>query len=505
VFHELRWLLVYHSSWVAFVLELGAVLLVRTLIDAWLTRLAWDDACPPWRDQLRLTVRFVALQAVVLFPFAVLMFGMAVTSLSWLFFVAVPVLVFVALLVHHGVVESTWWRDPPNRSSVVAVLWTFVLLTVGGALIASAADWLKPLLAALTGAGVGVLRARIVSALVGRDVKPRRRPFAVVGLAAVLALVVVGTAVGFAVATAVESARTPTVKVSRNATGPPVLVVKGFNSKWEGITRKWVRGRVRTRRFSYAGLDARDQPRPYPRSATHASIRSLVQEMRAQVDAFHRATHADVSIVAESEGSLVAQAYLAATPDAPVRALVVLSPLLEPGRVFYPHLPDEGWGIAAGTVLDGLGATVSWLGPVDVSANTPLFRSIVDEEPALGALLSCPPPGVRSFAVLPVDSGVSAPAVADVGFDHAVVPAFHGGLLGDGTTQAIIAKVLHGRDPDRSGFWESVGDVVNAGAAAWQVPDLERSLVPSWGDGEGAHRCARVRRALREWVRTRNG
>ena len=34
----------------------------------------------------------------------------------------------------------------------------------------------------------------------------------------------------------------------------------------------------------------------------------------------------------ESEGALIAQTYLDATRDAPVRAAVLLSPLLEPGR-----------------------------------------------------------------------------------------------------------------------------------------------------------------------------
>jgi hypothetical protein len=102
--------------------------------------------------------------------------------------------------------------------------------------------------------------------------------------------------------------------------------------------------------------------------------------------------------------------------------------------------------------------------------------------------------------VLPVDSGVSAPAVADVGFDHAVAPAFHGGLLGDGTTQRIINRVLHGKHADGSGFWESVGDVVNVGAAAWQAPDLDRSLEPKWDDDEHADRCTRVRAELRRWV-----
>ena len=46
---------------------------------------------------------------------------------------------------------------------------------------------------------------------------------------------------------------------------------------------------------------------------------------------YHRATGRRLTLVAESEGALLAKAYLAATPGAPVANLVILSPLLEPG------------------------------------------------------------------------------------------------------------------------------------------------------------------------------
>jgi len=78
----------------------------------------------------------------------------------------------------------------------------------------------------------------------------------------------------------------------------------------------------------------------------------LALELRTQVDAFHAATGQPVSIVAESEGSVVALAYLAPAPDAPVRNLVVLSPLLAPDASFTRR-SAPGWGVAAGTVLDG--------------------------------------------------------------------------------------------------------------------------------------------------------
>jgi hypothetical protein len=505
VFHDLRWLLVYHSSWWAFVVEVALMLAFRSCLDTLLVRAAWPARAPlpAWRAQLEQVARFTAVQAIVLLPFAVLAFAMAVTSLSWLFFVFVPVALIAALVMHHGSIERGWWRNAPTRASALAALGAFGVITLGGAAIAVAPQWLRPLLAAGAGVTLAWFRLRIVEAVVDRDVSPRRRPFAVVCLVAVFALVIGGTAIGFAVSVAVQNGRTPVPEASASAHGPPVLIVKGFNSEWEGITRRWVRGGPRGgftfRRFSYAGLDAAGQPRPYGRSETHQSLRALAREMRVQVRAFHDATGEPVNIVAESEGALVAQAYLAGTPHAPVRSIVLLSPLLAPGRVHYPRIGDNGWGTAGGAVLDGLSAVVGAVGPVDVSSDTPLFRAIVDEEPAVGDLIRCPPPGVRSFAVLPLDSGVSVPAPFAIGYRYAVVPAFHGGLLGDATSADLLRHVLLGEHASGSGFWSTVADVVNAGAAAWQAPSLEPSLEPAWhADGNG---CRAVRAEMRRYLR----
>ena len=350
VFHDLRWLLVYHQSWLTFVLEVLLLLGARTGLETVLVRAAWpsDVPLPAWRDHAVATAKFTAISAALLLPFAVLLFAMAVTSLSWLFFVAVPVLVMVAVLVHHGAVDPHWWRDPPVRSSVVAVVGAFGLLTLAGAIFDPLPDWLIPVVAAAAGVGLAWCRLRVVGALAGRSPAPRRRPFVLVGLAGVVALVVGGTAIGFGVAVAVEDARTPLPEVSATASGPPVLIVKGFNSDWDGVTRQWVKGNYRIRRFSYRGLDEKGAPRTYERGDTHASVQVLARKMRRQVDALHDATGQRVNIVAESEGALIAQAFLAGTPHAPVRTMVLLSPLLEPGRVDYPELGHAGLGDRVG-------------------------------------------------------------------------------------------------------------------------------------------------------------
>lgn len=504
VFHDLRWLLVYSSSWPTFALELMLVLSARALLDTFLTRAAWPAhaALPPWREQCLAAARFTAGTALMLLPFAVLLFAMAVTSLSWLFFVAVPVLLLITVLVHHGAVDPRWWWDAPSAASVGAVFLAFASLTVAGGVVGLVPPVAAVVVAGLAGVANAWCRLRLTHALAGRVAPDRRRPFVLVGLAGVVALVVGGTAAGFAVAVAVEAARSP-LPEARRSTGPPVLVVKGFNSTWDGVTRQWVDGDFRIRRFSYRGLDDSGRPEIYERDDTHRSLRALVLEMREQVDVLYESTGRRVSIVAESEGALVAQAYLAGTPDAPVQAVALLSPLLEPGRVYYPPPGDAGWGVVAGTVVDGLAAVVGAVGPVDVSSNTPLFRSLLREAPVLRSLLRCPPPVASSIVVLPLDSGVAAPPPLDVRWPHAVVPAFHGGLLGDGTTSDLVGHVLRGEPATGSGLWAGVGDVVNGGAAAWQVPSIEQDLVGAWATLPADDACVAARGELRRWLAAR--
>jgi hypothetical protein len=154
--------------------------------------------------------------------------------------------------------------------------------------------------------------------------------------------------------------------------------------------------------------------------------------------------------------------------------------------------------VGAGTVERAIAGVIAALGPVDVSADSALFRSIVDLGPTVGALASCPPPRIRSYAVLPVDEGVAAPAPTDIEYDHQTVGAFHGGLLGDATTAAAIEAVLDGEQPDEgSWFWAAVGDTVAASGAAWQAPGLAPGLEPAWDGQPTDGDCTAVRRTLR--------
>ena len=503
VFHDLRWVAVYVPSWFVFVVALGALFAARTAVTAVLVANAWPTAVarPSARELVRRAAWSTAILAVLLVPWVVMLFASAVFSLSYLWIVAVPVVVMISLVVHQSAITTQWWRIRPRWASVGPILATFAALTVLGALIAAGGPWFRfPLVIA-----AGIVNAwcwlRVTHAVAGQPVPTRGRPFALVALAAILALVVGGALAGFATATALERARDPLPRARRDATGPPVLVMKGFNSKWNGTTLQWVSGNFRIRRFSYAGLDARGRPRPYGRDATHRSVRALARALEEQVEAFHADTGQEIGIVAESEGALVALTYLLGTPDAPVRAIVVLSPLAEPGRVSYPAPGRVGWGVSAGAALDVTATILDAISPVEVRADTPLFRSMVEDAPLFQGLMRCRVAGVRQLAVLPFDTGLAAPLPSSVDIPAVVRPGFHGGLLGRDDTEPLVRRVLRGKSVRTASRWKATGRVVQALASPWQVPSLTKSLEPSWRDLPDPDDCPAVRRALRRYLR----
>jgi hypothetical protein len=502
VFHDLRWLAVYAPSWFVFVVALAGFFVARTAVTAVLVAQAWPAGVtrPPGRELVRRAAWSTAILAVLLVPWVVMLFAAAVFSLSYLWIVAVPVVVMISLVVHQSAITTHWWRLRPRAASVGPILATVAALTVIGALIAGGSPWLRLPLVIVAGVVNAWCWLRVTHAVVGQPTSTGGRPFVIVALAGILALVVGGAAIGFTVAAALERARDPLPRASASATGPPVLVIKGFNSQWNGTTLRWVPGNFRIRRFSYSGLDPRGTPRPYDREATHQSVRALARTLRDQVEAFAADTGEPIGIVAESEGALVALTYLLGTPGAPVRAIVVLSPLAVPGRVSYPAPGRVGWGVAAGAALDVTATVVNALGPIEVGADTPLFRSMVEDAPLFQGLMRCRAPGVRELAVLPFDTGLAAPLPASIDIPAVVRPRFHGGLLGDDATETLVRRVLRDRSVRTASRWKTTERVVQALASPWQVPSLTKSLEPSWRDLPDPDDCPAVRKALRDYL-----
>ena len=507
LFHDLRWLVVYHYSWASFAAETVALLIFRSLLDAVIVRLAWPEGYPvptlaaAWRR----TAAFSALAVVLLAPWVTLLFGMAIVSLSWLFFAAVPPVLAVATLTHPGAVSSDWWRRTVPLRAVGWVALTFGVMTVA-ALVVS----LDPVaLAVPVAAAGGVFNAwawrGVVRAVATRERSYRFRPVAPAGLFTLLLVAVGGAALGFAVTTARahhQRVRAVTQALPPPARGQPVLIASGFGTKWDGVGGPWLPGPFDERRFSYRGLDAAGRPLPYSASDTVQSLPQLEASMAGQVDALYHRTGRRVSVVAVSEGSLVAETFLAHHPRAPVDQVLLLSPLVRPGRVYYPPQGTPGWGMVGGFGLQALTDTLGGISPFKVSTSTPLFRSIMAEAPLVRSVLSCPPPGVRQVAVQPLADAVAAPSTPVAGIPTVVVPAFHSGALGDPAIDGAVVGLLEHHPVPGPGGWALFERVLAPASTAWQVPELALSVNPVWelpADGVGADgglACTAVQRML---------
>ncbi|MHB1854265.1 MAG: alpha/beta fold hydrolase [Acidimicrobiales bacterium] len=495
LFHDLRWLVVYHQSLPAFVLELAALLIFRSGLDTLIVREAWPierrGERPGFLKAWLHSLSFTAVAAVLLAPWVMLLFGMAVVSLSWLFFAAVPPVLAVAVLVGPGAVSPNWWRRTVPVRAIGWIALTFLVMTICSGVSGISPGRLSIPVAVLGGLFNAWAWRGVVGAVTSERRSVRFLPVVPASLAGLLIIVVGGAGIGFAVAgararqaRAVAAAQAATVH--RPDRGAPVLIASGFGTKWDGTSGPWLPGPFDEVRFSYAGLNAAGRPRAFQASDTVAGLDTLDQEMDAQVDVLAARDHHKVSLVAVSEGSLVAETFLARYPDAPVDQVVLLSPLVTPGRAYYPPAGTDGWGVVARLGLQGLTDTLGSISPFRISPSTALFQSIVDEAPAIRSLLSCPVQGIDQVAVEPVADAVAAPQDPELGIPTVVVPAFHSGALGDAGADAVVIDVLEHKVLPANAGWAILEHVLRPASAAWQVPPLALNANPAWKLGPDA-------------------
>jgi hypothetical protein len=481
VFHDLRWLSVYHDSWTTFGLELVGMLVVRGLLT---TLMVWESW--PGFDRPRIGRLFgrgvssTALAAVFLAPSVSLLFGLAVVPVSWLFLAAVPLALAVALIIHPVSVHGDWWRRTVPFRALGWVALSFLVFSATGMITSTSPVPVGIVAAAL----VGLFNARawfgMVHALVNRPPARHVLPIVPVALATMVAIAGSGAYVGFSDARTAQTEIRAGPRVAGRQPGPPVLVVSGYGSRWNGRPVHPIPGRFDEIRFSYAGLDSNGDPRPYRSADTVKPLLQLARMMAAQVTAVQRRTGQPVAVVAESEGALVAETYLAATPHPPVRRLVMASPLLDPGRVSYP-LDGAGWGVASRSGMEVMVSAFQPASPIDLSPTSPFLASVNQEAPLLQKLATCPVPGVSRIALLPLADAVAASSSSRLAFPSIVVPAFHGGLLSDSSAAALVGRILRGGTAGSRGWWQLAEDTIRWAASAWQVPDLPPNAFPGRG------------------------
>jgi hypothetical protein len=427
-----------------------------------------------------------------------------VLPFSWPFLAALPIMLGIAAALSHGGVIVAWWRRLPPLRSVLWLLASFLVLSAGAAVIAHLGTAAALGVAAVT----GLVNARAWYGLAGMAARVHPRtpesvpakvlfglPFA--PLAAVMAVaLVVGVARLMFTGTIELPISTPSPVAAANtlsagtahggtaapatataATGAAVLVVSGWGSSCcdaaNGLRAKMPGADVR--QFSYVGLDARDFPVRHGPSADDLPLPVLGDRIAAQLEVLHNQTHRPVDVVAESEGTLGVYAMLSRHPGLPIGSVVLLSPIVDPGRVSYPSGSDAA--SVSEEALNELNHLAGEISPYGPSGAQQLLSSVSEFGARyFNTVADQSGKSLRWLAVVPLADALTLP-VCTLPPDVIVVPAFHGGLLGDGSVLPMVSAFLEGQQVSGTPDMREAAEVITGAAAAWRMPDT-RSACP---------------------------
>ena len=226
------------------------------------------------------------------------------------------------------------------------------------------------------------------------------------------------------------------------------------------------------------GLNAAGTPVPSGASADDLPLPELGDRLAAQVRALSKAAKRPVAIVAESEGTLGVYAMLARHPGLPISAVVLLSPIVGPGQLTY--LPGPGGASASEAALNELNHLVGGMSPYGPSGAQDLLSSVsefgaryFDDMIAAAAGGSGGKP-IRVLTVIPLADAVTLPE-CELPPGVIVVPAFHGGLLGDPAVLPMVSSFLSGHDVAAAGDGQmrEAAEVITSAATAWRMPDTD--------------------------------
>jgi hypothetical protein len=513
VYHDLRWLFAFNQSWLGFTAVLTLLLVTRSALDAFLLMLAWPEPMPRpqfWPSFLSCAV-LTLLVGLVMSPVVTLMFGVALLPFSWPYLAAIPILLGSALALSQGGVGQAWWRRLPPVRTAAWLLATFAVLSLASVLmphldtvgivavsglagVVDARAWYGLTAAAIRRSAEEPPMAwpwRVTLWQIRRALHQRTTWLPVAPLAAVLVLALVvaaarlaftgtvrfapepaevaGPAAGGTVASAESSPPAgPAAKPEASRPGA-VLVVAGFGSNCcdaaNGL-RAATPGLL-VRQFSYLGLNAAGQPVPYRMANGNIPIQVLGDRMAIQVETLYRRSRTPVNVVAESEGTLGLYAMLARHPHVPVGALVLLSPIIEPGQA------GQAIGTVPGDLLRTLNSLVGGMSPYGRAGAQALIESVSEVGASYFAMVSRDR-GRPWLAVVPLADAVTLPACP---WPRSVifVEAFHGGLLGHAAVRQMVAAFLvNGTLPsdDSQADLRKQALLISSAAAAWRMPAL---------------------------------
>ncbi len=523
-YHDLRWLFAFNQPWLGFTGVLLLLIVARSAADAAMVTLAWPRGDEHSLPRPRFLVSLVScavltvLVGLVMSPVVTLMFGVALLPFSWPYLAAVPILLGTAVALSQGGVGQAWWRRLPPARTAAWVIATFGMLSLASALMPHLDTAGVVAVAGLAGivdarAWYGLTTAAVRAAAerpphpwqwraalwrIRLALRHRTNWVPVAPLAAVMVLALVvgtarlaftgtvrfapggGAAVGPVTGDDLTGPGGASPPSSKAVTGPArvngaVLVVEGFGSTCchGADALRAAEPDLLVREFSYLGLDAAGQPIPYS-LAGNLSIQVLGDRMAAQVETLYRLTGAPVDVVAESEGTLGLYAMLARHPHVPVRSVVLLSPIVQPGQL------GQAGGTVPGAALTTLNNLIGGMSPYGRSGAQALISSVSEVGASYFADVSRDH-GLPWLAVVPLADAVTLPACPwprNVIF----VDAFHGGLLGDRSVQRVVETFLVSGEPSDRDLDDLAGgsqqdlrgaaQLIAAAAAAWRMPDL---------------------------------
>jgi hypothetical protein len=512
-YHDLRWLFTDTQSWLWFAGLVAVVLVARAALDVTMLRLAWPRGLPaPARRSAFVSCAALTLLAwILLSPATTLAFGVAVLPFSWPFLAAFPIMLGIVAMLSHGGTISAWWRRLPPLRAVLWLLGSFAAATAAGAAIMHVPTGEAIVVAAL--AGLVNARAWYGLALLAARMQPRAHesvparllfnvPLAPIAAVMVLALVVgaarllftgtiqlpISPAVSAAAAvSAIDGQRSSAAgsgAAAAAAAGSAVLVVGGWGSSCcdaaNGLHA--LLPATPMRQFSYLGLDAKGSPIPSGASADDLPLPQLGDRIAVQVSALSKAAKRPVAVVAESEGTLGVYAMLARHPGLPVSSVVLLSPIVGPGQL--TSAPGGNSTSASEAALDELNHLVGGMSPYGPSGAQNLLRSVTEfgaryfEDMIAAATGENEPAGsdgkaIRVLAVVPLADAVTLPECA-LPSSVIVVPAFHGGLLGDPAVLPMVSSFLTGRTVTfaEDSQMRAAAELITGAAAPWRMPDV---------------------------------
>jgi hypothetical protein len=487
LFHDLRWISVYHNAWWLLALELVAAIVFRGLYIAWIIQLAWpSEHPPPIVPTAARAGLFYAVAAILLVPSVALQFGAALTHLSYLFFVGLPPALLIALVIHRGALAQAagrWFRWRPTAATLAWAAGSFLWLSVAGAVIS-----VSPLpIGLVAAAAAGFMNAQAVVRIAeavsqAHDQPPLRHQWLVpAALVSVFAVAVGGAALGFLGLATRGHADGRSVVIPARARGRPVLVASGFNSSWRSSPSLHPPPGFVAWPYSYRGLANGRRIVPYHAAATLQPLTTSARQMAREVGALHRAYRRPVAIVAESEGALVARTYLTSLyqpASRQVDLVVLLDMPVGENSVSFPPPGGRGWGLGAGWALRALGEVIRAVGPLQLSADAPFFRQIAECQGLMRAIVGAPPPaGVRQVVIAALADAAARKSSLSLPRTHRfVVASAHGGLITDPDVQDLISRALTGKLRPRSTTLDPLAGAITALSSPWQAPSLTRGL-----------------------------